>query len=67
MIEVVEGAVGLAGLEARPEEHRAADEFILNRARSQTAALGFNLYLRKERKKIRHRQKWASLRREVSE
>lgn len=46
VVEVVEGTVRLTGLEARTEEHRAADEFILNGARSQTATLRFNLHSR---------------------
>ena len=69
VVKVVEGAVRLAGLEAGAEEHRPADEFILDGARSQTAALRF--YLKgKEREKEKERiqsvsrsveEKWATL------
>ncbi|KAH9395744.1 hypothetical protein TYRP_020481 [Tyrophagus putrescentiae] len=70
VVEVVEGAVRLAGLEAGAEEHRPADEFILDGARSQTAALRFYLKWKRggkrERKRIQSvsrsvEEKWATL------
>ena len=43
VVQVVESAVRLPRLVRRPEQHRAADEFILNRAGPQTSTLRLDL------------------------
>lgn len=52
VVQVVEGAVRLPRLVRRSEQHRPADEFILNRASSQTSTLRLDLmnrYMREGR------------------
>ena len=58
MVEVVKGAVGLARLETGTVQYRAANKFVFDGARSQTATLRLNLdYTQKE---SHADQKWAS-------